>query len=49
MGQKTLDGSCKRVKEMNVSWLVWSCAIGGAGRVEGGKGPTCAWKGFGKM
>jgi hypothetical protein len=22
---------------------VWSCAIGQAGRVEGEKGPTCAW------
>jgi len=50
VGQKILGESCKCVEEMRVGWGLWSCVIGGVGKVEGGKGPTCAWsKGFGKM
>ncbi len=50
MGQETLNGDCKCVEEMKVGWGVWSCAIGRVGRVEGGKGLTCAWsRGFEKM
>jgi hypothetical protein len=50
MGQKTLSGSCKCVEEVRVGWGVWLWAIMGVERVEGGKGPTCAWfKGFRKV
>jgi hypothetical protein len=40
----------KCAKEMGVGWGVWSWAIIGANRVEGGKGFACALsKGFNKM
>ncbi len=40
--QETLGGGCKHVEDMKVGWGVWSCAIGRVGRMEMGKGPTCA-------
>jgi hypothetical protein len=50
VGQETLVGSCKCIEEMMVGWGVWSCAIRGVNKVEGGKCSTCAWsKGFGKV
>jgi hypothetical protein len=50
VGQETLGGGCKCVEEMKVGWWIWSCATKGFGKVERGKGPTCAWSmGFGKV
>jgi hypothetical protein len=50
VGQKTLGGCYKHVEETRVGWGIWSCAIRKVSKVEGGKGPTCAWsKGFGKV
>ncbi len=47
MGQHVINGGCECVEEMKVGWEVQSWATGGVGRMERGKGNTCAWsRGF---
>jgi len=45
VGQKTLGGGYKHVKEMRVGWGVWSCAIGGVGNGRGKRSYMCMIKG----
>jgi hypothetical protein len=50
VGQESLGGGCRHVRDMGVGWGVWSWIIVGADRVKRGKGPKCAlFKGIGKV
>ncbi len=42
MGQHILGGCYECAEDMKVNWEFESWATGGVGRMEGGKGHTCA-------
>ncbi len=50
MWQKVLGGGSRCVGRMGVGWGVWSWAIIGVDRMQGGEGFTCVlFKGIGKI
>jgi hypothetical protein len=50
VGQEALGGGFKHAGKIGGGWGLYSWATLGVGRVEGGKGPTCAlFKRIGKV